>query len=286
MSNLLLIGDSGTLALRNIPPAFVYSGVPTALDFIKQIEKPNSELSRFLKSHQSRARYAVLSLGGLDIRAHWWKHIPETGISPEAYIQKRVEDFYQSLKKTADLYGLEKIVIWGAPPAIQDVQFVPQYPYYGSAITRNIIKHIFSRSFNNCIHRDLDETRIGQATRFYEYIMPDYQATPDVPLGDKVHYSFDVKDLLWKTLDPVVFGDLKIYTGNTFDQMQADRFEISSTIVDRTALYNTWILGKDIRSPSKYSRKVHILEDDYHLVNNADTKDAGNRYTELGLSVI
>jgi len=286
MSSLLLIGDSGTLDLRNLAPEFVYTGVSTALDYIKLVGQPHSALSRFLKSHQNKARYVVMSLGGLDIRAHWWKHIPENTVSPEAYIQKRAEDFYRALKTTADLYGLEKIVVWGAPPAIHDVQFVPQYPYYGSAITRNMIKHIFSRAFIDCVDRDIGETRIGHATRFYDYVLPDYQATSAVPLGDGVHYSHTVTDLLWDTINPVIFGDLKNYTGSLFDSMREDQFEIQTATVDRTILYNTWVLAAHIKNPHRYTRKVSLSGADYHLLNNTDTKDAVPRYTELCLGIM
>jgi len=286
MSRLLLIGDSGTLALRNLAPEFVYTGVSTALDYGKQLEQPLSALTKFFKYHLPDARYAVISLGGLDIRAHWWKHIPETSISPEDYTQKPVEDFYHALKKTADLYGLEKIVVWGTPPAIHDVKFVPQYPYYGSAVTRNIMKHIFSRSFIDYIDGDIGETRIGYASRFYDYVLPDYQATSAVPLGDGVHYSHTVTDLLWDTINPVIFGDLKNYTGSLFDSMQKDQFKIQTATVDRTILYNTWVLAEHVKNPRRYPRKVSLLGADYHLLNNTDTKNAVPRYTELCLGIM
>jgi hypothetical protein len=292
MTRVLIIGDSHTGIFGAMPDVVLHTGDPalfTTEDYIKLVDQPDSRLSNFFKSQQSTAKHLIICLGEIDARAHYWKHLATAssqGIDPACYIRQKIENLYQSIKKTADLYDFERVVLWGAPPAVDCVHYNPGYPFIGSVPTRNAMVHLFAREFINRIKQDSTENRIRFSTGFYEYINPlTYLVETDVPIKDGIHYILEVKQQLWNLLTPVVFGDQLIYTGASFDQMQLHTFKVTASTVAQTSLYDTWVREKDIVDSEKYTRKINIKEEDYCLMKNVDTLDAGNQYTELCLQL-
>jgi hypothetical protein len=287
----LLVGDSHTGIFHGQPNMVVYGhddGLYTARNYAELIDQPESRLNGFYESFKGPNTNVILCIGEVEIRAHWWKHIPfeySKGTDCNFYIKECAEKLYQAIKTTVDRYGFSSIVLWGAPPATSRTDYNPVWPFIGSVSTRNILTHLFNSAILECINQDPNETRIKFATGFYDYIDPlTYLPTLDIP-SDGVHWAPPLRDFIWNIVSTLLTGDYRIYVHPLFDQLRTQSFKISSTIAKPTWLYDTWISGKDLQNPEEHSRKIAINNEEYYLLRLENQNAFPSSYTELCLEI-
>jgi hypothetical protein len=156
---MIIVGDSHTQVFNG--RGNVHTDDPdifTQRDFINSIADPNSALTKFFQNNQGNS--LILCLGEIEARVHWWKHLPVSYVEKNTitdYLVDRADQIYQALKTTVDTHNLPKAVLWGAPPAVIKDDYNPHWPFVGSRETRNIMLHIFSCAFINCILNDTNE---------------------------------------------------------------------------------------------------------------------------------
>ena len=291
MSRTLLVGDSHTGIFHGQPNMVVYGhddGLYTARNYGELVDQPGSRLNSFYQQYQGPDTSVLLCIGEVEIRAHWWKHIPEehtNGNTFSSYIKECANRLYQAAKTTVDTHGFSSIVLWGAPPATNNTTYNPAWPFIGSVSTRNILAHLFNSAFLECVNQNPSETRIKFATGFYDYIDPlTYLPTFDIP-SDGVHWSSPLRDFVWNTVEPMLNSKDLTYTNPLFDQLATQSFEISSTTATPTWLYDTWILGNDLQNPQDHPRKITVDGKDYHLIRLENRSAFTETYTELCLSI-
>lgn len=287
----LLIGDSHTGIFHGQPNMVVYGhddGLYTARNYGELIDQPESRLNSFYDSFKGSDTNVILCIGEVEIRAHWWKHIPEEHINGNAftsYIQECADRLYQATKATVDKHGFSSILLWGAPPATGNTNYNSAWPFIGSVSTRNIMAHLFNSAFLNCIAQDPAETRIKFATGFYDYIDPEtYLPTLNIP-SDGVHWSAPLRDFIWNIVEPMLGSDRLTYTNPLFEELKTQTFKISNTTASPTWLYDTWISSKNLQNPQDHKRKITVDGEDYHLIRLEHRDAFPETYTELCLAI-
>jgi hypothetical protein len=287
----LLVGDSHTGIFHGRPNIVVYGhddGLYTARNYGELVDQPGSRLNGFYKSFKGPDTNVILCIGEVEIRAHWWKHIPAdcaTGKDVKSYIQDCAETLYKAIKITVDRNDFSSILLWGSPPATSRTDYNPAWPFIGSVSTRNILTHLFNCAVLECMNRDSSENRIKFATGFYDYIDPlTYLPTLDIP-SDGVHWAPPLRDFIWNIVSNLLTGNNRTYLHPLFDQIKSQSFKISRTESSPTWLYDTWIWGKDLHNPQEHDRKITIDGEEYHLLRLENRGAFPVKYNELCLAI-
>jgi hypothetical protein len=235
MTHTVTIGDSHGGIFQDLAPRWTtYSDAFTAERFRTGFEGIWRELDPWLR--QQRPTHVVITAMEIDIRGHWWRHMPRT---PDQSIAEQVkietEKFYQSVEQFADRYSIERVVIWGPPPATARTTYNPDWPFVGPVTTRNRLIDAYN-------HEMIQRTtaQIGYATAFYDYVDLDTFRTVNYTETDGVHYFPSLGQQFWTGLVlPALSG---------FQQHRPPPQELNYTEQAGTnpGLYDTWIRTSDL----------------------------------------
>jgi len=269
---MIILGDShGGLFADQAPRWSPFREAFTARRFIEQWPEIWQELDPWIRSH--RPSWAVVSVMEIDIRGHWWRHMPR---HPEQSLAdqtaRRAEEFHQAVVRFADRYDLERVVIWGPPPATTQTTYNPDWPFVGPATTRNQLIDAYNHEM---IARATN--RIAYATAFYDYMDRDSWRPVGYTETDGVHYA--------PHLGPGFWSGLVLPAAAGFQQQSpgADAVDYCEHEPEVRGLYDTWMRTEDIRRPV-VSRTTQVQGHSYTYMSIRDHwSQWPEHYRELGV---
>jgi hypothetical protein len=255
--SILLLGDSHINQFQGCGETFGLCGeVLTGDRLVNGYEPVWSRLVEWLGSGQPGSAM-VVSLNEVDIRAHYWRHIPR-GDNPHEYVRARVHAFYHRLLELRKLGNLERIVLWGAPPACLNITNNPHWPFVGPPATRNRIVDLFNREFAQLCGSG---GPVVFATGFYQYMdMESYEPSGHIP-SDGVHWAGSLTGEFWNELiAPAVSGVQQAIPSGP-------DYVFGYSTVRNLDQYDSWIR---VDSGSGYEHTAEHLGQCWALVNQAD----------------
>jgi len=291
--NILLLGDSHTdILVGSIPNRFnmsqCQSSIFTLNRFINQSDLDLwSNLEPWLQNNISQSDSLIITGGEIDVRAHFWRHIPRSYTEPKDiinYISDKALKFYQALCLIQEKYQLEKIVIWGAPVAGERADYNYQVPFVGSSQTRNILIHLWNKSILECIETD---SGISFATAYYNFIDPvNYNTTPN-PSPDGVHWDYGHGSFGPMCCNQLIFPALNggSMLGDNFNIMKDDQFEITESFSTGIQKYDTWVRTDQLIS-NVDERTVLINNIPYSWIKADQRSLLPEQYKELTIQKI
>ena len=229
-------------------------------------------------------RTLVITGGEIDVRAHFWRHIPrhyQGKNSILSYVQSVAVRFYQSLVTVCEKYGIKKVVVWGAPVAGERAQYNSEHPFVGSSQTRNRLVHIWNREFIRIIEND---PRISLATAYYNFIDPsNYSTVNPSPSHDGVHWHDSYGPVFWEKLIQSCIDGNKIAAGTNWNDMYNDQFDIVESTSQGTRQYDTWARTDQISNLDAIDRHIVINDQSYSWVRAENRNLLPSQYTEIVL---
>ena len=201
--SILLLGDSHINQFRGRGEYFDLGGeVLTADRLVSGYEPLWSRFSEWIGQDRS-GDDLIVSLNEVDIRAHYWRHIPR-GTTVRGWILDRAGAFYRRLLEIHSLGKLNRIVLWGAPPAGLNITNNPHWPFVGPTATRNRLIDLFNREFAGMCRAG---GPVVFATGFYQYMDNNtYEPVGHIP-SDGVHWADSLADSFWSELiEPAISG--------------------------------------------------------------------------------
>ncbi len=248
---LIIVGDSHTAAFRPFDAdilAIFHPGAVTADAFTRTANELTQQLLAFLSCLNPGSGTLVLSMGEVDIRAHYWRDIPllvSRGMPLDAIIEARVRAFVQAVASTCSHFGFREAILWGPPASnLPGTADNAEFPTTGDTITRNVLTHLFSRACHAIATAGHPCFRF--ATLFYDMV-DDGLVTAPGWLGDGVHIAGPLRALCLETLAPVVNGDAVAVAGARLARFSQQAFQLTTTPLvrlpaDATALpHRAWI---------------------------------------------
>jgi hypothetical protein len=231
---------------------------------------------------QDPCRTLVIAGGEIDIRAHFWRHIPRHYQGKDSivnYIQSVAVKFYQSLATVCNRYNIRRVVVWGSPVAGERAQYNSEHPFVGPSQTRNRLIHIWNREFVRAIEND---ARISLATAYYNFIDPsNYSTVNPSPSHDGVHWHDSYGPVFWeKLIQPCIDGN-KIAAGMNWNNMYNDQFDIVESISNGNQQYDTWARTDQISNSSVIDRQITINGQSYSWIRAEHRDLLPSQYNEL-----
>ena len=289
--SILLLGDShtdiflGTGNVIRFEMSQCHSSIFTLHRFINHSDVDIwSKLDPWLAQHMHSS--LIITGGEIDVRAHFWKHIPRSYVNPvdiKSYISDIALKFYQKLISVIEKYQLEKIVIWGAPVAGERADYNFEVPFVGSSQTRNILVHLWNKFLLESIK---DDPRIALATAYYNFINPEtYFTIQPNPSHDGVHWHHNFGH---KFLEQLIFPALNGHSmlGDNFNIMSNDQFDITETLSTGTQRYDTWVRTDQLKNNDIELRQVIIKDISYSWIRADQRSLLPEQYNELKIQKI
>ena len=286
--NILLLGDSHTdIFVGSVSNRFnmcqCQSSIFTLHRFINQDELDLwSNLEPWFKNNTGSPSSLIITGGEIDIRAHFWKHIPRSYINSTditTYILGTALKFYQKLVEVYEKYQLEKIVIWGAPVAGERADYNYEVPFVGSSQIRNILVHLWNKSLLEVTNND---PRISFTTAYYNFINPDtYLTIQPNPSHDGVHWHQQFGNTFWEQLISPALNSSSV-VGDNFDIMKNDQFEIVESTSNGTQKYDTWARTDQLKNDID-TRNILINNISYSWVRADHRSLLPENYKELSI---
>jgi len=291
--NILLLGDSHTdILVGTIPNRFemgqCHSSVFTLHRFMNQDDLDLwSNLEPWLQKNSNNKSSLIITGGEIDVRAHFWRHIPRLYTEPKDiinYISNKALKFYQALCLIQEKYQLEKIVIWGAPVAGERADYNYHVPFVGSSQTRNILIHLWNKSLLECINND---SKISFATAYYNFIDTiNYNTTPN-PSPDGVHWDYGHGSFGPMCCNQLIFPALNggSMLDDNFNIMKDDQFGITESFSNGIQKYDTWARTDQLTSNID-ERTVLINNTSYSWIKADQRSLLPEQYKELTIQKI
>jgi hypothetical protein len=233
------------------------------------------------------SRKLVITAGEVDLRAHYWRHIPrhyQIASDIIKYIRAQVEEFYNTLNAVCNKYALEHIVVWSHPVAGERAHYNSHHPFSGSSQTRNQLIHIWNREFFNIIKND---QCISLATAYYDYIDPSNYTTADPAISpDGVHWRESVASTFWNTLILPGLESPGIYAGGNWDVMYNDKFDMCDSISTGIQQYDTWVRSDQLQNTEDLNRFIYINGNTYAWLPANQRFLLPENYVELSLQKV
>lgn len=255
--SVLLLGDSHINQFRGRGENFDLMGQVLTGDRLVQGYEPI--WSRFVEWITAGKNGAdlIVSLNEVDIRAHYWRHIPRGTLISE-WVAERAVAFYRRLLEIHALGNLNRIVLWGAPPAGLNITNNPHWPFVGPAPTRNRIIDLFNREFARCCS---NSGPVVFTTGFYQYMdVNTYEPAGHIP-SDGVHWSYSLTDAFWTSLiEPALDGIQQ-------DIPWGPEFTFGTQTVNNRDQYDSWI---QVDSVEDYKHTAVHLGSSWALVDQAN----------------
>ena len=186
----------------------------------------------------------VVSVGEIDIRAHAWRHYPRVMNSQSVndYIYDLAGRHYASLVRIVRNHRLNRCVLWGAPPAYDNMLYNKDWPYSGSTQTRNRCIHLFNSEFQRLVSAN-PTNGVGFATAYYAYVDSDFNYVND-PSHDGVHYRNRLGPVFWSDLVMPAFSR---GLGIAGDVLPLVEYSVVSERKDNNVrLADTWISAEGV----------------------------------------
>ena len=291
--SILLLGDSHTDIFlgRNSVTRFemsqCQSSIFTLYRFINRVDVDLwDKLDPWLQHHTRTASSLIITGGEIDVRAHFWKHIPRLYVNPAnitTYISNIASKFYQTLVSVIEKYQLEKIVIWGAPVAGERADYNFEVPFVGSSQTRNILVHLWNKFLLESIK---DDPRIALSTAYYNFINPEtYFTIQPNPSHDGVHWHHNFGHKFWEQLIfPALNGHSML--GDNFNIMSNDQFDITETLSTGNQRYDSWVRTDQLKNNDIELRQVIIKDISYSWIRADQRSLLPEQYNELKIQKI
>jgi len=291
--NILLLGDSHTDIFEGPHcKKFDLKGCDPELFTQKRFADSDdlnlwNKLDLWFEENTTADTYLVITSGDIDVRAHFWRHIPrnyQNSIDLLSYIKDKSLKFYQSLIRIYEKYQLKQIVVWGTPVAGEKAQYNFQAPFVGSSQTRNKLIHLWNKEFINLI---INDSRINFATAYYNFINPLTYSTIDPnPSHDGVHWHHSFGNLFWNQLIIPALNGNKLLISDNWNLMCNDQFIISEDNSTGTQLYDTWACTNQIKDLKSINKNVIINNVSYSYIRAENRDLLPETYRELCLQKI
>jgi hypothetical protein len=226
----------------------------------------------------NKADVLVITAGEIDIRAHFWKHIPRNFKQKEdinRYVENSVQNFYSKLSRLIEIYKIKKIVVWGSPVSGEKAFYNSVYPFVGSSKTRNILTHLWNREFIKIIENNAN---ISFCSAFYNFINDNYETVTDAPSHDGVHWISTMGPAFWQDYIMKAIDNNGIYVSGKFDKLLNDSFDTFEFVSNGRFQYDTWVKS-DVFDPDT----INIKNIPYRFFKADQRNLLPEKYIELGL---
>lgn len=287
--SILLYGDSHTDIFLNIPDVVRFdtrlckSGIMTIHRFT---DPTDTDLWNALDPwfNNTQGNQLVISVGEIDIRAHFWRHIPRHYQSLQSildFVDENTLKFYQRLDFICKNYSIDRIVVWGAPVAGVGAHYNFEVPFSGPSQTRNRLIHLWNKSFFKLTQTD---PRISFASAFYNFIDPNtYSTVTPNPSHDNVHWHDSYGTQFWNSLVRPSLDGTNLCLGEHWNTMFNDRFDITESISHGEYQYDSWIRTEQIINHEESYKKIIINGQSYSWITANQRNLLPEKYLELSL---
>jgi hypothetical protein len=291
---ILLLGDSHTDIFLRMPEVTRFttaqcrSPIFTNHRFTDLSESDLwSKLTSWFEQQTVDAKHLVITSGEIDIRAHFWRHIPRHYIKDAneilEFIKTNAEKFYHSLIRIIELYKLENIVVWGQPAAGERAHYNSEVPFTGSSKTRNQIIHLWNREFLKIISQN---PKITFTTAFYDFVDPQtYLTTSPNPSHDGVHWHDNFGPIFWENLVMPAMSQGSL-VGPNYSIMVNDQFDMSESLSQGQQQYDTWVRADQFHNIDGLGHSVHFKGKTYVWFTADQRHRLPMQYIELSLQKI
>lgn len=232
------------------------------------------------------AKVLVITGGEIDIRAHFWRHIPrhyKTARDIEQFIEHHALTFFNTLDTVCKKYNLAHVVVWSSPVAGEKAQYNNEHPFTGSSQTRNRLIHMWNVAFANLI---IDADRFSLASAFYEFINPDYTTVHPTPSHDGVHWHDSYGPIFWENIILPAIKNRGLYLDQKWNSMCNDSFDITETLSQGTQMYDSWVRTDQIKTSEVLEQIITINGNTYVWVTADKRALLPEQYIELSLKTI
>jgi hypothetical protein len=285
--SILILGDSHSDIFQNIPDTNRFNvgqcdlGLFTTKRFLDDDDVDLwSRLTPWFQNNKSDT--LVITSGEIDVRAHFWRHLPRHYTSQQditTYVRNNVEQFYNKLCKISDLYNIKKIIVWGAPTAGEKAAYNSSYPFVGSSKTRNILTHIWNREFSKFVEID---HRFSLCSAFYHFIEDDYTTSNHSPSHDGVHWEASLGNMLWTNCISIALNKSGLVLGVKWNSVVNDQFDITESASRGLSKYDTWV-RTDQPIVGLESPTINLRGKPYTFVKSEHRVLLPDTYNEIGL---
>ena len=218
----------------------------------------------------------VISISEIDIRAHAWRHYPRVMNSQSVndYIYDLARKHYATIVRIQRKYRLNRCVLWGAPPAYDNMLYNKDWPYSGSTQTRNRCIHLFNCEFQRLVSAN-PTNGVGFATAYYAFVDPYFNYIND-PSHDGVHYRNRLGPVFWSDLVLPAFSQGVCSAGRHLPEVE---YSVVSVRKDNgVRLADTWISADSVTG----EHSVEFQGRTYYYIGK-DVAIPGKEYWELEL---
>lgn len=292
---VLLLGDSHSdifLRLPNVSRFDLSKCTPYLFTAHRFINPKDDDLWSRLDSWFSsntgnvglKSNSLVITSGEIDIRAHYWRHIPrhyQSSSDITEFVKSLATKFYNTLVFVCEKYNLEKIIVWTPPVAGERASYNNEHPFGGSSQTRNKLIHMWNREFANIIK---DDQRFSVIAPYYEFIdHVTYMTVEPSPSHDGVHWHDNFGQVFWNNLVAPALNNPGIYFGNNWNLMKDDQFDIIETTSRGTQQYDTWARTDQISDITDIEKHIIINGQSYSWIRSSKRNLLPFEYQELSL---
>lgn len=282
---ILVFGDSHSNIFAGMPGA-VHLHSPIAVTARRVADWEFREIwdrpGPWLQQHQG-AECLVLSSSEIDIRAHFWRHLPlaiSQGSSIEEFVASKVGELVNCIERIQSTYNIARVILWSAPPATANTNYNADWPFVGSVSTRNTLIHLFNCEFQQQIR---SKSSIAVATGFYDYIDPISYLPKDHIPSDGVHWHISLVRQLWEQhIVPNVQG-VGVDLGTAYQIMKTHSPSFVDQSVVPGCLYDTWVRTDDLVASKEDDTRAVVNGVDYSRIHLQDRSRFPANYRELSL---
>lgn len=287
--SILLYGDSHTDIFLNMPNVNRFetrlckSGIMT----IHRFTDPNdTDLWNALDPWfvNTQGNHLVISVGEIDIRAHFWRHLPRHYESPQSildFVDANALKFYQGLDFVCKKYSIGRVVVWGAPVAGVGAHYNFEVPFSGPSQTRNRLVHLWNKSFVKLIQSD---PRISFASAFYNFIDPTtYSTVIPSPSHDGVHWHHSHGTQFWNMLIKPALDGTNLCVGDNWNIMADDNFDMADSISYGEHRYDSWVRTDQVINLEEIHKTIIINGNPYSWISADQRNLLPEKYLELSL---
>ena len=191
------------------PTRVVHVGPITAGSFCRSESPMKTRFEQLLsKCGGVKDQLVVLSLGEIDIRAHFWRDAPlmmSRDMPLADFVAHRAQALIDGIDKFIEGSGAASVVIWGPPVSLFDeAPHNDEFPTAGNNKTRNILTHLYHQALLERLHTE--NPKIGLASMFYDMLLNDFCSDPNF-ITDTIHLNDDLLPKCMTRLQEAVTGN-------------------------------------------------------------------------------
>lgn len=244
----------------------------------------NSWLSSNTINSSNPSKILVITGGEIDIRAHYWRHIPreyQHSTDIVKYVERHAVQFFNTIKTVCNTYKLDHVVVWGSPVAGEKAQYNNEYPFSGSSQTRNKLIHMWNVAFGKLI---ANSTQVSLASAYYDFINLDYTTITPSPSHDGVHWHDSYGPVFWENIILPATTNNGIFLGKNWEIMRNETFSITETSSQGTQKYDTWVRFNQLNDTNEFNQLAYVNGNTYVWVTANDRSRLPEQYMELTIT--